>query len=137
MEDGLYLKRQHYRSMLEDVINQAPNEACGMVAGLDGFSEKVYSMTNILNSPIRFRMEPEEQLKALIEIENLDLELLAIYHSHPNGPAVPSKTDIVEFAYPGTKYLIWSRKQGKWVCHGYTIADQRVIEVPLMVIENE
>jgi proteasome lid subunit RPN8/RPN11 len=137
MENGLFIKQQHYKSMLEDVSNRVPNEACGLVAGLNGCSERVYIMKNILNSPFRFRMEPEEQLRAFYEIENLDLELLAIYHSHPRGPAKPSETDIVEYSYPGTKYLIWSRKGHEWICRGYTIADQRVVEVPLMILDNE
>jgi [CysO sulfur-carrier protein]-S-L-cysteine hydrolase len=135
-EDGLSIKEHHYELMLEDVAHRAPNEACGIIAGRDGCSEKIFMITNTLNSPTRFRMAPEEQLNAFNEIEELNLELLAIYHSHPVGPVKPSATDIDEFAYPGTKYLIWSPEGNQWICHAYRISDQEVIEVPLIIIEE-
>jgi [CysO sulfur-carrier protein]-S-L-cysteine hydrolase len=137
MEVGLFLKQNHYKIMLEDVTLRAPNEACGMVAGLDGYSENIFIITNVLKSPFRFRMAPDEQLNAFNEVDRLQLELLAIYHSHPSGPIEPSPTDINEFAYPGVIYLIWSQNDQDWVCHGYRIANKKVVEVPIIIIEDE
>jgi proteasome lid subunit RPN8/RPN11 len=137
MELGFYLKQEHYEMMLEDVIKQAPIESCGMVAGRNGYSEKIYSITNILNSPIRFRMLPEEQLFAFNDIEDCGLELIAIYHSHPKGPHKPSATDISEFYYPGTISLIWSPQKNNWVCHGFRIDGDKVSEVLVKILEKE
>lgn len=137
MESGLILKREHYQIMLEDVVSRAPNEACGIVAGLDSHSEKIYRITNISKSNNRFLMDPEEQLIAFNDIEHHGYKLLAIYHSHPEGPDGPSNTDILEFAYPDTMYLIWSYSTHYWECHGYTITDRAIIEMPLLIIQNE
>jgi len=123
--------------MLADVISQAPNEACGLVAGQDNYSERIYKIKNIAKSPTRFQMDPEGQLKAFENIEDLGLELLAIYHSHPRGPANLSQTDINEFAYPGTKYLVWSEKVRNWVCHGYAIINHEQIEIPILILDKE
>lgn len=133
----LYLFYKHYKRMLNDVKSREPEEACGLVAGLNRRSEKIYVITNIEHSPFRFRMAPEEQLNAFNDIESHDLELLAIYHSHPNGPVGPSPTDINEFAYPETLYLIWSRVGGDWICRGYQIIDHSVLEVPVKIFGNE
>lgn len=140
MEDpgiGLYLKKQHYECMLNDVKGRTPEEACGLVAGLNSHSEKIYVISNIEQSPFRFRMAPGEQLQAFNDIEAHKLELLAIYHSHPNGPIGPSPTDINEFAYPETLYLIWSRDRDEWICRGYQIADRTIQEVPVKILGIE
>lgn len=136
-EIGLNLKYKHYERMLNDVRSRTPEEACGLVAGLNRQSEKIYVITNMESSPYRFRMAPEEQLLAFNDIESRKLELLAIYHSHPNGPISPSPTDITEFAYPETVYLIWSRVDSDWICRGYQITDRDVREVPVKILGNE
>jgi proteasome lid subunit RPN8/RPN11 len=88
-----------------------PEEACGLLGGAlgaDGTARAVLAMPveNILHSPVRFRMEPLAQLRAMQAIEAAGLDLLAIFHSHPNGPQKPSPTDLAEFAYPGVLSLI-------------------------------
>lgn len=137
LQVGLTLKQEHYAIMLEDVIRHTPMESCGIVAGRGGHSEKIYCITNILNSPIRFRMSPEEQLHAFNDIDNLDLELIAIYHSHPKGPSGPSPTDISEYYYPGTISLIWSYTDHNWVCRGYRIERDLLEEVSILILDKE
>jgi len=93
--------------MRQHILERVPEEACGLVAGTGGCSRVVFEVENILQSPVRFRMEAGEQIRAFLEIEKSGMDLLAIYHSHPQGPDQPSTTDLEEFAYPGTPYLIW------------------------------
>jgi proteasome lid subunit RPN8/RPN11 len=44
----------------------------------------------------------------MVEWEDAGLELLAIYHSHPQGPEGPSETDIAMATYPEATYIIIS-----------------------------
>lgn len=98
-----------WQAMRDEVVRWAPEEACGLLAGPSlGQIERVFPVTNRLHSPSRFEMEPREQIRAFLEIEAAGIELVAMYHSHPTGPANPSPTDLVEFAYPGVAYLIWA-----------------------------
>jgi proteasome lid subunit RPN8/RPN11 len=94
--------------MLSHVIRCFPEEACGLLAGIQGLGKAVVPIVNTLHSPVGFQMDPLEQLNAFNWMEQAGLELLAIFHSHPAGPMVPSETDIIQFAYPGVIYLIWS-----------------------------
>ena len=116
--------RDHVRSL-------APEEACGLVAGVDGKSTQVLPVENKLHSPVRFRMEPNQQIKAYLSILDQGLELVAIYHSHPAGPDHPSLTDIEEAAYPEAASLIWFRSGLIWSCRGYTIHDKHVDEIEI------
>ena len=80
-------------------------------------------ITNELHSPVRFRMDPAEQLQAFLQFESQGLDLLAIYHSHPNGPPHPSPTDIAEFTYPGVLYLILSPGPSGWQVREFEFRD--------------
>ena len=87
--------------------SSSPLEACGLLAGKDGFVREVFLITNQAQSPVRFRMDPIEQLHAFDQMEAAGLELLGIFHSHPSGPETPSPTDIAEAAYQVVQ-IIWS-----------------------------
>ena len=123
--------------MQADVEKQLPLEACGLVGGKDGRSEVVIPVANALASPVRFRMDPMEQLAALQQIEDQGWELLAIYHSHPSGPDSPSATDVAEAAYPEAVNIIWYRENGAWRCRGFLIDQDRVEEIRFYITNKE
>jgi proteasome lid subunit RPN8/RPN11 len=127
----LLLTSQHRQQMVEHLEECLPNEGCGLVGGRAGVSEVVIPVTNELKSSVRFQMEPLEQLEKMIWIEDHDLEILAIFHSHPKGPDIPSETDITEFAYPGTITLIWSKATGEWRSRGFQIQSNTFLEIQL------
>ena len=133
----LTIKKVHWQAMRQDVIDKNPEEACGILAGRNTKSQMLYIVTNELHSPIRFHMSPEEQLAALMDIDECGFEMLAIYHSHPAGPARPSPTDVAEFAYPGVLYLIWVNVSGLWDCFGYEIENGSFRPVRFNVLESE
>ena len=132
----LYLLKAHWQIIFDEVIKHEAEEACGMVAGLDQTSRAVFPVTNILHSPVRYRMDPEQQLAVFNQIDENDWELLAIYHSHLQGPSAPSSVDVVEAAYPGVIHLIWSPKYGEWDCRGFLIETGSVSEVSIQIVEG-
>jgi proteasome lid subunit RPN8/RPN11 len=133
----LYLRAEHWEEMRTDILERISEEACGIVAGNNGTSSAVFSVTNVLHSPVRFLMAPEEQLQVLNHIEEKDWQLLAIYHSHLQGPENPSPIDIAESFYPDAVNLIWSNLSGKWDCRGFLIEKGQVKEIPVVRLGNE
>jgi proteasome lid subunit RPN8/RPN11 len=134
MDRKLILHKDHWQEMLEHVDGQAPLEACGLLAGRNGEVEKVLLVPNQAQSPVRFVMEPYEQLEAFNWIDSHELELLGIFHSHPAGPETVSVTDIEEAAYE-VVYMIWSRNQGNWQARGFWIENGSVSDVTLQISE--
>ena len=130
-QEEIWLQSEHWQEMLADVTRRAPEEACGLVAGANGRSKRVYRITNVLHSTTGYKLDPREQLDAFQEIDQRGWKLLAIYHSHPAGPHGPSQTDLKLAYYPMVNYLIWSGKEGHWTLHGYTIRSGLVREVPV------
>jgi len=119
--------------MRKEVERCRPDEGCGLVAGAGGQSVKEYPVENILHSPVRFRMDPAQQVKAMLEIESAGWELIAIYHSHPAGPAVPSLTDLREHADPQAAALIWTLKEGDWSSRAYILSPEGYRELRIAI----
>jgi proteasome lid subunit RPN8/RPN11 len=118
------------------IIEQAsrcfPEEACGIIAGVKNRAVEFIPVTNELHSPTRFRMDAVEQLNALLRLEDTGLDLLAITHSHPSGPDHPSQTDLEEFTYPNTIYLICTPQDNDWGIKAFRVDNHTYREVKII-----
>jgi proteasome lid subunit RPN8/RPN11 len=130
----LRIRGREYSQMLDHLRRVYPHEGCGLLAGEDGFITQVYEVENHLASPTAYEMDPQQQLEAMIAIEELELELLAIYHSHPHGPHEPSAVDVFKAYYPESLYVIVSLTGSEQPAVGaFAIRDRQVEEIPLIV----
>jgi [CysO sulfur-carrier protein]-S-L-cysteine hydrolase len=134
MSDKLMLSLKQWQQMLQHINTCLPEEACGLIGGKEEQAILVIPIENEFHSPVRFRMRPEEQLKAFLAFEQNGLDLIGIYHSHPTGPDFPSEIDCSEFAYPGTAYLIWSLRDVEWKVCGYQMDAEQIIKIPVIVL---
>ncbi len=103
------IKRPFLNQILNHLQACYPLEGCGLVAGDDaGWVTAVYPIENSLHSPTAYKMDPQQQVQAMLHLEANCWQLLAIYHSHPHAPATPSVTDIQQAYYPETFTMIVS-----------------------------
>jgi [CysO sulfur-carrier protein]-S-L-cysteine hydrolase len=121
------------RDFFDEIVRQAreefPNEACGLIAAVDGKPAKLYTMRNADASPVTYRLDPKEQLKVFNDIDERGWELWAIYHSHTHSQAYPSETDRRQAFYPEARYLILSlENRDDPVLRGFRIVDGEVSE---------
>jgi [CysO sulfur-carrier protein]-S-L-cysteine hydrolase len=126
------------RAMVDEIISHAredlPNECCGLIASRDGEAVKVYRTRNAEASPVRYGLDPLEQYRVMNEIEDADLSLGAIYHSHTRSPAYPSQTDVNLAFYPDALYLIVSLQDADTPdVKAFRIVDGGIEEVELSV----
>jgi [CysO sulfur-carrier protein]-S-L-cysteine hydrolase len=96
----------------DDIVAHAregfPLEICGILGGRDGVVEKIYRMTNTDASNEHFMMDPKEQFAVVKDLRANGLEMLVVYHSHPETPARPSEEDIRLALTSGVSYAIVS-----------------------------
>ncbi|MEP6776428.1 MAG: M67 family metallopeptidase [Chloroflexota bacterium] len=99
-----------------------PNEICGILLGREIDGKRVIMHT----MPIENTFEPNEQYhrflitpKAMFTAEKLArrdrMDVLGVYHSHPNAPARPSTYDAEHAAWTSWTYVILSVQGGKVV----------------------
>jgi proteasome lid subunit RPN8/RPN11 len=133
-EQSITLPLRLWQEMKAQVSAGAPLETCGLLAGHNDQAEAVYPISNTRKSPVKFRMDPYEQLQAFEDIEKSGLKLLAIYHSHPTGPEIPSPTDIEESRY-NVACLIWSARNDEWQVRAFWLDKTFAAEMPLYISE--
>ncbi len=111
---------------------EAPLEACGYCAGVDGEVRELLPLRNADQSPEHFSFAPQDQFAALKSARQKGLALVAVYHSHPVTPARMSAEDI-RLAYdPSIIYLIYSLPSNE--LKGFSVnEDKRVQTVAVSV----
>ncbi len=126
-----------FEQMLQQAKAQAPIEACGILAGRNGAAEKFYKMANADQSNDHFMMQPEEQFRVAKDIRAAGLEMLAIYHSHPESPAMPSAEDIRLALTPDVIYVIVSLQNEDYPSvKGFLINNGNVEEIVVKILEQ-
>ncbi len=97
---------------LERAAAHSPDEVCGFLLGHE--DKLLRTITGILpvdniaaNKKNTFQISPKDYLKAERFADENNLQLLGVYHSHPNCPAIPSEQDRLA-AQPFFSYLILS-----------------------------
>jgi [CysO sulfur-carrier protein]-S-L-cysteine hydrolase len=105
--DGLSMPRALAEELLRHARAEAPNEACGLLAGDvgAGTASAYHPARNAAESPYVYSVHPEDLVRIVIGIEDGGQDLVAIFHSHARTAAVPSPTDRREARYP-VVYLV-------------------------------
>ena len=125
-----------YQQMVAHCQAASPIEACGLVGGPDAYhGTRLFPLTNVNASPTSYLLDGKDILQVLQALDQEDLELNAIYHSHPATQARPSQVDIDQAHMP-TLYLILSLSDAEPVLRGYFIHDGDVKEIPVEITET-
>lgn len=102
------IPRAIFREMVDHAKKDWPSECCGLLAGKDDLVTRIYPLDNQDGSRVSYLADPQQQFLAFREIEDFGLELLAIYHSHPDTESYPSQMDIEKAFYTEALYIIIS-----------------------------
>jgi proteasome lid subunit RPN8/RPN11 len=106
---AIHIHKQIIEEMIAHVRRAPLEECCGLLSGTGGVISAVLPATNAASDPAtNYEIAPKELFRLMREIRAAKLELLGIYHSHPNGKNDPSARDIELAYYPGTPYFILS-----------------------------
>jgi proteasome lid subunit RPN8/RPN11 len=125
--------------LFEEIVEHAkqcyPNEGCGLPVGRQPAATRLIAMENVSSSDRAYEMEPAQLIKALRDLRTTGEDLVAIYHSHPRGPARPSRRDIERAYYPDAAHLIVSLSDPEHPqVAAFRILDGEVLEIEVHAI---
>ncbi|MGB9009708.1 MAG: M67 family metallopeptidase [Candidatus Acidiferrales bacterium] len=111
-------------------------ECCGMLAGRYGVITRGFAAVNAARNPeTEYEIAAKELFHLTREIRTAGLQLLGIYHSHPNGKNAPSERDIEQAYYPDVAYFIISPlANAEKPVRAFSICDGRVAELEIRVV---
>jgi proteasome lid subunit RPN8/RPN11 len=113
------INQNAWAAMVAHAEAKFPNECCGaMIGKIDGDSKDVTLAEPIENAytgaqGARYELRPEDLLQADKKARAAGLDLIGIFHSHPDCDAYFSKTDL-ENSCPWYSFVVLSVKGGKF-----------------------
>ena len=120
------IARQLYDEIVAHAREEAPNECCGMVGSSDGHALAVYRATNAEASPLRFRIDPDEQLELHTKIEDAGLD-----HGRDLPLAHPDRAEAVadrhQFREAVAGRPVDHRRPGRRRGRGQDVAQSRTV----------
>ena len=128
----IVLTQKEKEKLITHAIERQPNESCAMLLGEkidDTWNIKeVFLTENIDKSQTNFTISPEELLKGYILAEKMHLELVGVFHSHPNSDTTPSDTDKKFMQNNPIPWIIFSGLTNDLTAY---LLDSDVIEIPI------
>ncbi len=73
--------------------NQKPNESCAILFGKNNQVLDLFLTENIEESPVNFTISNKQLIEGYKVAEEKKMEVIGIFHSHPDSDAYPSNTD--------------------------------------------
>ena len=89
----IILKQSDKKILSQYSENQKPNESCGILFGKNNQVLDIFLTENIDESPVNFTISNEQLIEGYKIAEEKKMEVIGIFHSHPNSDAFPSSTD--------------------------------------------
>lgn len=126
------------RQLLDHASRELPNEACALLGGdpITWTVRTVHPARNLMASPYRYEVDPRDLVEIVHRIERQGDDLVAIFHSHPDGAAVPSPTDVRHARYP-VVHLLASMSGGDDGLRAWTIDADGPSELPVVIEHAE
>jgi len=130
--ESIVLAQKEKDKLVTHAISEQPSESCAMLFGKkigDNWNVKeVFLTQNIDDSQTNFTISPEELLKGYQIAEKNQLEVVGIFHSHPNSDAIPSNTDKKFMQNNPVPWIIFSGVNNDLKAY---LLDSNVIEIPI------
>jgi proteasome lid subunit RPN8/RPN11 len=138
----IFIRPEELRDIEEHGEKAYPNEGVGFLFGRDDGNELVIEAARPVENrreteaqSNRYEVSPQDFMWAEGEAERLGMDLIGVFHSHPDHPAQPSQFDL-DHAMPHFSYLISSIEKGQaTVTRAWQLqADREIFDEDTLVV---
>jgi proteasome lid subunit RPN8/RPN11 len=108
--------------------NQKPNESCAILFGKNNQVLDLFLTENIENSPVNFTISSKQLIEAYKMAEEKKMEVMGIFHSHPDSDAYPSNTDKKFMQSNPVAWVIYSGINKNFRAY---LLESDIVEIPI------
>ena len=120
MTKSIIISNSDVKVLIEHAKSEDPKESCALLIGSETDEEwnvkEVFLTENMDDSKINFTISPEEELKVDTIARKKDMEIVCIFHSHPDSDAIPSGTDKKFMSVNPFPWIIYSCETDEMNC---------------------
>jgi len=136
----LLIPRPVYSAMIVQAVAELPLECCGLLAGHRDADElrvmQRYPLVNAAASPVEYESESRSLFAAHKDMRRNGWDVLAVYHSHPTSPPIPSRKDLARRYGDGVADLIISLQSAQPEVRGWWLTDTDYREADWRVFDE-
>lgn len=108
--------------------NQKPNESCALLFGKDNTVMDLFLTENIEKSPVNFTISNKQLIEGYKIAEEKHMEVIGIFHSHPDSEAYPSNTDKKFMQSNPVVWIIYSGINKNFRAY---FLESEIVEIPI------
>jgi len=124
----IILKQSDRKILSQYSENQKPNESCAILFGKNNQVQDLFLTENIDESPINFTISNKQLIEGYRIAEEQKMDVIGIFHSHPNSDAFPSNTDK---KFMQSNPVVWIIYSGINKNFRAFILDSNITEIPI------
>jgi proteasome lid subunit RPN8/RPN11 len=108
---SISIHHSHLHALEKLAVNTLPNESCAILLGkrsnIKPIVQYILPMNNSSHSSIEFNIDPDDLYHAYDKARLMNLDIIAIFHSHPSPP-IPSAMDKIFMLINPVIWIIYS-----------------------------
>ncbi|MFB5604261.1 MAG: Mov34/MPN/PAD-1 family protein, partial [Candidatus Nitrosomaritimum aestuariumsis] len=108
--------------------NQKPNESCALLFGKDNTVMDLFLTENIEKSPVNFTISNKQLIEGYKIAEEKHMQVIGIFHSHPDSEAYPSNTDKKFMQSNPVAWIIYSGINKNFRAY---FLESEIVEIPI------
>ena len=116
------------KTLIQHAENENPNESCAILYGNGDTVSDVFLTKNIEESPVNFTISNDQLIEGYKIAEEKKLQVIGIFHSHPNSEAYPSSTDKKFMHSNPVAWIIYSGANKNFKSY---VLESEVLEIPI------
>ncbi len=108
--------------------NQKPTESCAILFGKNNQVLDLFLTENIEESPVNFTISNKQLIEGYKVAEEKKMDVIGIFHSHPDSDAYPSNTDKKFMQSNPVVWIIYSGINKNFKAY---LLESDIIEIPI------
>ncbi|MGI0045927.1 MAG: Mov34/MPN/PAD-1 family protein [Nitrosotalea sp.] len=135
LQKKIILSKNHVDALKKHARQNEPNESCAILFGSNNNGQflikDVFLTKNAEPSPVNFTISNDDLIKAYEDAAKKKLEVIAIFHSHPDSAAYPSSTDRQYMQVNPVPWVIYSNASDELLAY---ILESAVIPIDVTIL---
>ena len=134
VKKSIILSGKNKQELVTYTEAEKPYESCAILVGNENDENwtvrKLFLTENTAKSKVTFTISPDEELRVDQIAKKSDMEIVCIFHSHPESEAYPSETDKKFMRVNPFPWIIYSGSTKEMNC--FILEDENVKQIPII-----
>jgi len=132
---SIILSKNQINILIQHSLENYPNESCAILFGGtsndQAIIQEIFLTKNIEDSPVNFTISPKELIQAYDTAERKKMDVIGIFHSHPDSVAYPSSTDKKYMKINPVPWVIFSNIFNEFKAYIY---NSDIVPIPVKIL---